>query len=59
MDYQLQVVTLSVSDIDKSTAFYTEQAGFTLDVGYHPAPASGSFSSPRPARPAPSRSAGR
>jgi catechol 2,3-dioxygenase-like lactoylglutathione lyase family enzyme len=38
MDYQLQVVTLSVSDIDKSAAFYTEQAGFTLDVDYHPAP---------------------
>jgi catechol 2,3-dioxygenase-like lactoylglutathione lyase family enzyme len=38
VDYQLQVVTLSVSDIDKATAFYTSQAGFTLDVDYHPAP---------------------
>ena len=37
MDYQLQVITLSVSDIDKATAFYTQQAGFTLDVDYHPA----------------------
>ena len=38
MDYQLQVITLSVSDVDKAAAFYTEQAGFTLDVDYHPAP---------------------
>jgi catechol 2,3-dioxygenase-like lactoylglutathione lyase family enzyme len=37
MDYQLQVVTLSVSDIDKAAAFYTQQAGFTLDVDYRPA----------------------
>ncbi len=36
MDYQLQVVTLSVSDADKAAAFYTEQAGFSLDVDYHP-----------------------
>jgi hypothetical protein len=32
MDYQLQVITLSVSDVDKATAFYTKQAGFALDV---------------------------
>ena len=38
MDYQLQVITLPVSDIDKAAAFYTTQAGFTLDVDYHPAP---------------------
>jgi NADH dehydrogenase FAD-containing subunit len=37
MDYQLQVITLSVSDVDKAMAFYTQQAGFTLDVDYHPA----------------------
>ncbi|RSN07804.1 glyoxalase [Streptomyces sp. WAC 01325] len=36
MDYQLQVVTLSVSDVDRALAFYTEKAGFTLDVDYHP-----------------------
>jgi len=36
MDYQVQVITLSVSDVDKTTAFYTQQAGFTLDVDYHP-----------------------
>jgi catechol 2,3-dioxygenase-like lactoylglutathione lyase family enzyme len=38
MEYQLQVITLSVSDIDKAAAFYTQQAGFSLDVDYHPAP---------------------
>ena len=38
MGYQLQVITLSVSDVDKAAAFYTQQAGFTLDVDYHPAP---------------------
>jgi catechol 2,3-dioxygenase-like lactoylglutathione lyase family enzyme len=37
MDYELQVITLSVSDVDKSAAFYTQQAGFTLDVDYRPA----------------------
>jgi catechol 2,3-dioxygenase-like lactoylglutathione lyase family enzyme len=37
MDYQLQVITLSVTDVDKAAAFYTQQAGFTLDVDYHPA----------------------
>ena len=38
MDYKLQVITVSVSDVDKAAAFYAEQAGFTLDVDYHPAP---------------------
>jgi catechol 2,3-dioxygenase-like lactoylglutathione lyase family enzyme len=38
MDYQLQVITLSVSDVDKAAAFYTQQAGFILDVDYHPVP---------------------
>jgi catechol 2,3-dioxygenase-like lactoylglutathione lyase family enzyme len=37
MDCQLQVVTLPVSDVDKAKAFYTRQAGFTLDVDYYPA----------------------
>jgi catechol 2,3-dioxygenase-like lactoylglutathione lyase family enzyme len=36
MDYKLEVVTLSVSDVDQAAAFYT-QAGFTLDVDYQPA----------------------
>lgn len=37
MDYEIQVITLSVTDVDKAAAFYTEQAGFRLDVDYHPA----------------------
>ena len=37
MDYELQVVTVPVSDVDQALAFYTQQAGFTLDVDYHPA----------------------
>ena len=37
MDYRLQVITLSVSDVDKAIIFYTQQAGFALDVDYHPA----------------------
>src|SRR6202020_573086 len=37
MDYAIAVITLSVTDVDKAAAFYTEQAGFTLDVDYHPA----------------------
>jgi len=37
MNYQLQVITLPVSDVDKAMAFYTRQAGFTLDVDYYPA----------------------
>jgi predicted enzyme related to lactoylglutathione lyase len=36
MDYELQVVTVPVSDVDHASAFYTQQAGFTLDVDYHP-----------------------
>jgi catechol 2,3-dioxygenase-like lactoylglutathione lyase family enzyme len=38
MDYRLQVITVPVSDVDKAAAFYVRQAGFTLDVDYHPAP---------------------
>ena len=37
MDYQLQVITVPVSDVDKALVFYTQQAGFTLDVDYYPA----------------------
>jgi catechol 2,3-dioxygenase-like lactoylglutathione lyase family enzyme len=38
VEYQIQVVTLPVSDVDAAKTFYAEQAGFTLDVDYHPAP---------------------
>jgi catechol 2,3-dioxygenase-like lactoylglutathione lyase family enzyme len=36
MDYHVEVVTLPVSDVDRAAAFYTERAGFALDVDYHP-----------------------
>jgi catechol 2,3-dioxygenase-like lactoylglutathione lyase family enzyme len=36
MDYQLEVMIVPVSDVDRSLAFYTEQVGFTLDIDYHP-----------------------
>jgi len=32
----LEVVPLPVADIDRALAFYTEQAGFNLDVDYRP-----------------------
>ena len=32
----LEVVPLPVTDIDRALAFYTEHAGFTLDVDYRP-----------------------
>ena len=32
----LEVVPLPVTNIDRALAFYTEQAGFTLDVDYRP-----------------------
>ena len=38
MDYQIQVITVPVSDVHQAAAFYTQQAGFILDVDYHPAP---------------------
>ncbi len=38
MDCQIQVITIPVRDLDDAKAFYTRQAGFTLDVDYHPVP---------------------
>ena len=37
MAYKLEVLTLSVSDIDRAVSFYSRQMGFVLDVDYHPA----------------------
>ena len=37
MDYQIQVVTVPVTDVDQAAAFYTHQADFALYVDYHPA----------------------
>ena len=36
MTYKVEVITLPVSNVDRALAFYTEQAGFTLDVDYQP-----------------------
>src|SRR5262244_4435828 len=36
MDYHIQVVTLAVRDVDLTVEFYTERAGFILDVDYRP-----------------------
>ena len=32
----VEVVPLPVTDVDRALAFYTKQAGFKLDVDYHP-----------------------
>ncbi len=34
MDYQLELVILPVSDVDRAKAFYTDQMGFSLDVDH-------------------------
>jgi catechol 2,3-dioxygenase-like lactoylglutathione lyase family enzyme len=36
MRCSIEVVILPVSDVDRALAFYTEKAGFTLDVDYAP-----------------------
>ncbi|MFJ9821911.1 VOC family protein [Streptomyces sp. NPDC101151] len=38
MEYMLEVVIVPVSDVDRSSAFYTERLGFRLDVDYWPSP---------------------
>lgn len=32
MDFRLEVVQVPVSDVERAKAFYTEKAGYTLDV---------------------------
>lgn len=34
MDFQLQLVLIPVSDVDRAKVFYTDMAGFTLDTDY-------------------------
>jgi catechol 2,3-dioxygenase-like lactoylglutathione lyase family enzyme len=34
MDWKLEVIVIPVSDVDRSLQFYTEQAGFGLDVDH-------------------------
>jgi catechol 2,3-dioxygenase-like lactoylglutathione lyase family enzyme len=36
MDLKLELVLIPVSDVDRAKAFYTEQAGFVLDVDHEP-----------------------
>jgi catechol 2,3-dioxygenase-like lactoylglutathione lyase family enzyme len=37
VEYKIEVVTVPVTDVDRALDFYTRQAGFALDVDYHPA----------------------
>lgn len=34
MDFQLQLVLIPVSDVDRAKSFYTDTAGFTLDTDH-------------------------
>ena len=34
MDFKLELVFLPVSDVDRAKAFYTDQAGFTVDFDH-------------------------
>ena len=36
MDFKLEVVVVSVTDVDSALKFYTEGCGFNLDVDYRP-----------------------
>ena len=36
MDYKIEVITLSVGNVDRSLSFYAEKVGFRLDVDYGP-----------------------
>jgi catechol 2,3-dioxygenase-like lactoylglutathione lyase family enzyme len=36
MDFKLELVLIPVSDVDRAKAFYTDKAGFSLDVDHHP-----------------------
>lgn len=36
MDYKLELVLLPVSDVDRAKEFYTDKAGFNLDVDHQP-----------------------
>jgi catechol 2,3-dioxygenase-like lactoylglutathione lyase family enzyme len=34
MDYKLEAVIVPVTDVDRAKAFYSEQAGFAVDVDH-------------------------
>jgi len=42
----LEVVPLPVADVDRALAFYTERAGFVLDVDYRPSASFADFADP-------------
>lgn len=42
MDFKLELVLITVSDVDRAKAFYTKKVGFNLDVDTAPAEGSGS-----------------
>ena len=35
MDWKLELISIPVSDVDRSIAFYTDQVGFHLDHDHH------------------------
>jgi catechol 2,3-dioxygenase-like lactoylglutathione lyase family enzyme len=39
MDFKLELMLLPVADVDRAKAFYTDKAGFNLDVDHHPSDA--------------------
>ena len=38
MDWKLEVVTIPVSDMDRSIAFYADKVGFTIDIDHQVSP---------------------
>ena len=36
MDFRIEVLTLSVTDVDRAKRFYADRVGFALDVDYRP-----------------------
>ena len=36
MDYKLELVPIPVADVDRAKAFYSEKAGFAIDVDHQP-----------------------
>lgn len=36
MDWKLELIVVPVADVDRAKAFYSEKAGFAIDVDYQP-----------------------
>ncbi len=56
MEYQIQVITVPVTDVDRAVAFYTQKAGFALTSTTTRRAASASSNSHHPGQPARCRS---